>query len=89
MRPRQPSWSPGFMGTERVDRNGGTTEPPSRATATFKAGEHVRHAKFGEGIVVNATPTANGADQEVTVAFKGGFGIKKLLLCFAPLEKLN
>jgi hypothetical protein len=33
--------------------------------------------------------TANGADQEVTVAFKGEFGVKKLLLSFAPLEKLD
>ena len=49
----------------------------------------MRHVKFGEGIVVSATQTANGADQEVTVAFKGGFGVKKLLLSFAPLEKLG
>jgi hypothetical protein len=27
-------------------------------------------------------------DQEITVAFKGDIGIKKLLLSFAPLEKL-
>jgi len=39
--------------------------------------------------VVNAAATANGADQEVTVAFKGEFGVKKLLLSFAPLEKLD
>ena len=89
-RPRQPDWSPGFMGTERVSRNGGAqTEVPARSQATYKAGEHVRHGKFGEGIVVSAMQTANGADQEVTVAFKGGFGVKKLLLSFAPLEKLD
>ncbi|MGE3984637.1 MAG: ATP-dependent helicase [Dehalococcoidia bacterium] len=89
-RPRQPDWSPGFMGTERVSRNGGAqTEVPARAQATYKAGEHVRHGKFGEGVVVMAMQTANGADQEVTVAFKGGFGVKKLLLSFAPLEKLD
>ena len=38
MRPRQPSWSPGFMGTERVSRNGGDNDVPARAQATFKAG---------------------------------------------------
>ena len=30
---------------------------------------------------------ATGSDQEVTVAFKGG-GLKKLLLSFAPMERL-
>jgi DNA helicase-2/ATP-dependent DNA helicase PcrA len=89
-RPRQPDWSPGFMGTERVSGNGGArTGAPARSQATYKAGEHVRHVKFGEGVVVSALQTANGADQEVTVAFKGGFGVKKLLLSFAPLEKLD
>jgi DNA helicase-2/ATP-dependent DNA helicase PcrA len=81
-RPLQPSWS-----TSRVadsDRD----EGPLRAAASFSAGDRVRHAKFGEGIVITATPTANGADQEVQVAFKGEFGVKKLLLSFAPLEKL-
>ncbi len=89
MRPRQPDWSPGFMGTERVDRNGGATAAPARALASYKAGDHVRHGKFGEGIVVSANLTANGGDQEVTIAFKGGFGVKKLLLSFAPIEKLD
>jgi hypothetical protein len=46
----------------------------------------VRHAKFGEGIVVNCLPT--GDDQEVTVAFKGEAGLKRLLLSLAPLEKV-
>ena len=54
----------------------------------FAAGDHVRHAKFGEGIVVSCARTASGADQEVTVAFKGLAGVKKLLLSFAPLERL-
>jgi len=56
--------------------------------ASFSAGDHVRHAKFGEGIVINCNATASGADQEVTVAFKGQAGVKKLLLSFAPLERL-
>jgi DNA helicase-2/ATP-dependent DNA helicase PcrA len=63
-------------------------EAAPRALAMFSAGDHVRHARFGEGIVVSAVATANGADQEVTVAFKGESGVKKLLLSFAPLEKL-
>ncbi len=74
----------------RVRVGAGDDEPQPRAlTATFSAGDHVRHARFGEGIVVNAAMTSNGADQEVTVAFKGESGVKKLLLSFAPLEKLD
>ncbi len=56
------------------------------AEALFQPGDRVRHAKFGEGIVVNAAP--RGDDFEVTVAFKGNYGVKKLLQSFAPLEKV-
>jgi DNA helicase-2/ATP-dependent DNA helicase PcrA len=63
---------------------------PSATTSSPKpplgAGDHVRHTKFGEGIVVNCLPT--GEDQEVTVAFKGDAGLKRLLLSLAPLEKV-
>lgn len=52
----------------------------------YKAGDHVRHATFGEGVVVNCVP--NGQDYEVTVAFKGTAGVKRLLLSYAPLEKV-
>ncbi|MDD5190204.1 MAG: 3'-5' exonuclease, partial [Dehalococcoidales bacterium] len=51
----------------------------------FKDGERVRHAQFGEGVVV--TTRKSGADVEVTVAFKGA-GIKRLLLSYAKLEKI-
>ncbi len=90
-RPRQQAWSSmlGNVKPTRV-RVGADDEPQPRAIAsTYAAGEHVRHARFGEGIVVNAAMTSNGADQEVTVAFKGESGVKKLLLSFAPLEKLD
>ena len=50
----------------------------------LKAGERVQHPKFGEGIVVSCV--ASGQDHQVTVAFKGESGIKKLLLGYAGLE---
>ena len=63
-------------------------EKGGKATSEpLKAGEKVRHSKFGEGIVVTCVPS--GQDHEVTVAFKGESGIKKLLLSFAPLEKVE
>ena len=57
-----------------------------RKDARFAAGDRVRHAKFGEGVVVSCAETRD--DHEVTVAFKGNVGVKKLLLSFAPLEKV-
>ena len=83
---RQPSWS---LSNGPTATRVPVGEASPRALATFSAGDHVRHAKFGEGIVITAASTANGADQEVTVAFKGEGGVKKLLLSFAPLEKLD
>ena len=46
----------------------------------------MRHPRFGEGIVVSCQIVKD--DQEITIAFKGGVGIKKLMLSFAPLERL-
>ena len=51
----------------------------------LKAGDHVRHAEFGDGIVVGCQPVKD--DAEVVVAFDGA-GLKKLLLSFAKLEKV-
>ena len=66
----------GQRGTSPSTEEG--AEPP------LKAGERVRHSKFGEGIVVSCAPA--GQDHEVTVAFKGESGIKRLLLGYAGLE---
>jgi DNA helicase-2/ATP-dependent DNA helicase PcrA len=51
----------------------------------LRPGDHVRHAKFGEGVVVSYLPS--GSDHEVTVAFKDD-GVKRLLQSMAPLERV-
>jgi DNA helicase-2/ATP-dependent DNA helicase PcrA len=51
----------------------------------FKAGEHVRHDQFGEGVVVNYHKVKN--DAEVVVAFEGA-GVKRFLMSFAKIEKV-
>jgi DNA helicase-2/ATP-dependent DNA helicase PcrA len=51
----------------------------------FKAGDHVRHEQFGEGVVVNYHKVRN--DAEVVVAFDG-VGVKRFLLSFAKIEKV-
>ena len=59
--------------------------PPARAS--LQVGDAVRHTAFGEGIVMARDVTAS--DVEVTVEFAGGVGVKRLLLSFAPLEKVE
>jgi DNA helicase-2/ATP-dependent DNA helicase PcrA len=63
------------------------------STATFnidlpelKAGDQVFHSQFGQGTVVSCHPVKD--DSEVVVAFPG-MGVKKLLLSFAQLEKVE
>ncbi|MBE0415977.1 MAG: UvrD-helicase domain-containing protein [Dehalococcoidia bacterium] len=63
------------------------TPSPSGTRTHLNAGDHVRHAKFGEGIVISCLPVRD--DQEVTVAFKGEAGLRRLLLSLAPLERIK
>ena len=60
--------------------------PRPSSTLTLKVGDHVRHSKFGPGIVMNCSLTRD--DQELTVAFEEA-GVKKLLASLAPLEKIE
>ena len=78
------AWSPGGART----LPGAAPIPPTprpAPTGKLVPGDKVRHAKFGEGTVVSSLP--NGNDFEVAVAFDGA-GVKRLLLSFAPLEKI-
>ena len=57
------------------------------AALDLKTGDSVLHPVFGEGIVIECLVTPH--DHEVTVEFAGGVGVKKLLLSFAHLEKIE
>jgi DNA helicase-2/ATP-dependent DNA helicase PcrA len=61
-------------------------EPKARPawTPPFNVGQKVAHPKFGIGVVVACSPLKN--DAEVTVAFPGATGVKKLVQSFAKLE---
>ena len=72
-------------GAATTDARPSTSSGRAVPSDTFAVGDHVRHLKFGEGIVVSCQPS--GTDYVVVVAFRGEAGIKKLLLSFAPLEK--
>jgi hypothetical protein len=60
-------------------------DEPSKPLETFAAGDHVRHPKFGEGIVVSCEPS--GPDYQIVIAFRARPGSK--LLPFAPLERAH
>ena len=64
----------------------GEDNEPEKPFEAFNAGDHVRHPTFGDGIVVSCIPS--GADYLITIAFQAEVGIKKLLLSFAPLERV-
>ena len=62
-----------------------TPPSPSGADAIgLKAGDDVRHGKFGEGVILAIEGVGDKA--EAVVRFPG-FGEKRLLLAWAPLEK--
>lgn len=50
----------------------------------FQVGQRVKHAKFGTGVVIACNPMKG--DAEVTVAFPGIVGVKKLVQSLAKLE---
>ena len=79
--PKRPSWYAWQAPTPTVNRDQPVTERP-----TLTLGDSVRHSSFGEGVVTRLDITA--ADTEVTIQFAGGVGVKRLLLSFAPLEKI-
>ncbi|MDF2441193.1 MAG: ATP-dependent helicase UvrD/PcrA [Abditibacteriota bacterium] len=61
-----------------------SSEPPR-----YRVGERLKHPTFGEGVVVNASPSG-GAGEWVEVAFLSqDAGKKKLAVAFAPLEKVE
>jgi DNA helicase-2/ATP-dependent DNA helicase PcrA len=61
------------------------SQDTSQVVSDLKSGDRVRHAQFGEGVVISAHLVRR--DVEMVVAFKG-VGTKKLLLSFAKLEKI-
>jgi len=58
--------------------------PKSKIEQGFVAGSHVRHAKYGKGLVLRREGT--GDNVKLTVSFPG-FGQKKLIEKFANLDK--
>ncbi len=76
------------VGAEEVRRAAAKREreEAKRLANTFKAGDRVLHAKFGEGLVTEVTVSENGP--EMTVEFSQ-VGPKRLHLQYAPVTRLE
>ncbi|HEY8544097.1 MAG TPA: DNA helicase PcrA [Acidimicrobiales bacterium] len=75
-------------GRERIVEGALRARVPSRSgaeTLGLKIGDDVRHAKFGEGVILGLT--GEGDKAEAVVRFRD-VGEKHLLLSWAPLEKI-
>jgi DNA helicase-2/ATP-dependent DNA helicase PcrA len=59
--------------------------PPSHGAINLKKGQHVRHAKYGEGTVLMRE--GDGEDAKLTVMFTR-HGLKKLMEKFANLQRI-
>jgi DNA helicase-2/ATP-dependent DNA helicase PcrA len=81
-----------YEGAAAIDLGSGTFSAPAAAgnalgaeeEPTWRAGDRVRHRRFGDGIVVSSRIVKG--DEEVTVAFVGE-GVKRLVAAYAGLER--
>ena len=79
--------TPGRGGSIRPAMLANAAAAPPPSGPSLRVGDLVHHRAFGEGIITGYNPSSS--DDEVTVEFAGGVGVKRLLLSLAPLEKLD
>ena len=72
--------------SERLASRPGMNSVGNRAVPVLTPGDRVNHDKFGLGTVVSAD--GYGDQAEAKIDFGGDYGIKHLVLRYAPLEKL-
>jgi DNA helicase II / ATP-dependent DNA helicase PcrA len=71
---------------ERMARLPGTRSPGNRPVPSLSPGDMVTHDKFGLGTVVSTD--GYGDQAEAKIDFGADYGVKHLVLRYAPLEKL-
>ena len=71
---------------ERMASRPGARSPGNRPVPALSPGDMVTHDKFGLGTVVSTD--GYGDQAEAKIDFGGGYGVKHLVLRYAPLEKL-
>jgi DNA helicase-2/ATP-dependent DNA helicase PcrA len=70
----------------RLASRPGVASPGNRAVPALSPGDRVTHDKFGQGTVVSAD--GRGDNAEAKIDFGAEYGVKHLLLRYAPIEKL-
>jgi DNA helicase-2/ATP-dependent DNA helicase PcrA len=75
-----------FPALERVASRPGVKSLGNRAVPALRPGDRVTHDKFGLGTVMSAD--GQGDDAEAKIDFGGQYGVKHLVLRYAPIEKL-
>jgi DNA helicase-2/ATP-dependent DNA helicase PcrA len=72
--------------SERLARRPGMNAAGNRPIPSLAPGDHVNHDSYGLGRVLSVE--GRGDDPEAKIDFGGDYGIKHLVLRYAPLEKL-
>jgi len=72
--------------SQRMASRPGVTTVGNRAVPALVPGDRVTHDKFGLGTVVSAD--GYGDQAEAKIDFGGEYGVKHLVLRYAPLEKI-
>ena len=71
---------------ERLARRPGVQAVGNRAVPSLSPGDRVNHDAYGLGTVLSVE--GRGDDPEAKIDFGGDYGIKHLVLRYAPIEKL-
>jgi len=71
---------------ERLARRPGVQAPGNRAVPALAPGDRVTHDAYGLGRVLSVE--GRGGDPEAKIDFGGDYGVKHLVLRYAPIEKL-
>jgi DNA helicase II / ATP-dependent DNA helicase PcrA len=71
---------------ERMAQRPGARSPGNRPVPALSSGDMVTHDKFGLGTVVSTE--GHGDQAEAKIDFGADYGVKHLVLRYAPLEKL-
>jgi DNA helicase-2/ATP-dependent DNA helicase PcrA len=72
--------------SQRLAQRPGVRSPGNRRVPALAPGDKVTHDAYGLGTVVSVQ--GSGDDPEAKIDFGGEYGIKHLVLRYAPLEKL-
>jgi DNA helicase II / ATP-dependent DNA helicase PcrA len=72
--------------SQRLAQRPGVRSPGNRRVPSLSPGDKVTHDSYGLGTVVSVQ--GSGDDPEAKIDFGGEYGVKHLVLRYAPIEKL-